>query len=190
MEVPPGRLEASASGGREALISLLAEAESRKLNGLLAVVRPREDAPAEGIVVFHDGNGRLASHTWRETVDGPKAVAAILRDGVNADASLELRSYDHRGSTVRVDQLESAHPQARIDGLPDVVSLLAEIESDEHRARRRAVETMTAPDVSDVHEELRSVKDGVASLRRQVQEARSRQDAPNGAVRRTPLPGT
>src|SRR5438445_4928204 len=130
MEVPPGRLEASANGGREALISLLAEAESRKLNGLLAVVRAREDVPGEGVVVFQGGNGRLASHTWRETLEGPEAVAAILRDGVNGDASLELRSYDHRGSTIRIDQLESAHPHASIDGLPDVVSLLAEIECD------------------------------------------------------------
>src|SRR3989442_10240416 len=101
MEVPPGRLEASASGGREALISLFAEAESRKLNGLLAVMRPKEDVPAEGVVVFHGGNSPLASHSWRDTVEGPEAVTANLRDGMNGDASFQLPSFYHPGSTVR-----------------------------------------------------------------------------------------
>src|SRR5437773_1097482 len=187
MEIPPGRLEASASGGREALISLLSEASERKLNGLLAVHRVREDAPAEGVLVFNGGNGRLASHSWRETLDGPSAIPAILRDAVRADASIELRSYDHRGSTVRIDQLVGAHPDARIEGIPDVVTLLAEIESDEREERRRVVESMNAPDLGEVRAELRSVTDGVASLRRQFQESRAREPVPDGSARRADL---
>src|SRR5947208_7478142 len=167
MEVPPGRLEASAAGGREALISFLSEAERRGLNGVLAIHRVKEETPAEGVVVFNGGNGRLASHFWRETVDGPEAVAAILRDGLTDDASLELRSYDHRGNTVRVDQLVSAHPDARIDGLPDVTAILAEVESDEREDRRRRFKSMAGPDLNEVRSDLHSVTDGFASLTRQ-----------------------
>src|SRR2546425_2500299 len=183
MEVPPGRLEASAAGGREALISFLSEAERRGLNGLLAIHSVKEETPAEGVLVFNEGNGRLASHSWRETLDGPAAVVAILRDGLSHDASLELRSYDHRGNTVRVDQLVSAHPTARIDGLPDVTAILAEIESDEREERRRSFESMAGPDLNEVRSELRSVADGFASLTRQFHEVRARDSAADGAAR-------
>jgi len=127
MEVPPGRLEATARGGKAALISLLSEAEKRRLNGLLALTRVQDEAPVRGVLVFNKGNGTLASHTGRETFDGPRAVSAILRDALRDDATLELRTYDHRGSTIRLEQLESAHPEARISGVPDITLVLEEI---------------------------------------------------------------
>ena len=65
MEVPPGRLERSLSGGKDALAALLTEAAERRLNGLLATSRTREDVPARGVLVFHKGNGSLASHSGR-----------------------------------------------------------------------------------------------------------------------------
>src|SRR3990172_11181715 len=114
MEVPPGRLERSLSGGKDALAALLTEAAERRLNGLLATSRTREDVPARGVLVFHKGNGSLASHSWREELDGPAAIRAIVRDAIRGDAAPELRAYDHRGSSIRIDQLEGAHPPAPI----------------------------------------------------------------------------
>src|SRR4030066_371189 len=60
MEVPPGRLERSLSGGKDALAALLAEAAERRLNGLLATSRTREDDPGRGVRVLHKGNASLA----------------------------------------------------------------------------------------------------------------------------------
>src|SRR5437867_187019 len=145
MDVPPGRLELSREGGKDSLIALLSEAERRGLNGLLAIRRLHDDIPAEGVLVFNNGNGKLASHSWRETLDGPRAVTAILRDALSEEASLELRTYDHRGSTVRVDQLEAAHRTARIDGTPDLIALLTQIDAEEREERERIPDLDAGP---------------------------------------------
>src|SRR2546425_296711 len=136
MEVPPGRLEASKAGGRGALISLISEAERRRLNGLLVIRRLRDDVPVEGVIVFQQGTGSLASHAGREIVDGPRALKAILGDALSEEASLELRSYDYRGSSIRIDQLASSHPEARIDAMPDLAAMLSQIEAEERDGRR------------------------------------------------------
>src|SRR6266540_2194769 len=163
MEVPPGRLEVSTQGGKAALISLLSEIEKRRLNGLLALTRVRGDSPSHGVLVFNGGNGSLASHTGRETFDGPRAVSAILRDALSPEASLELRSYDHRGSTIRIDQLENAHPEARINGIPDITSVLADIEAEQRTERSRIADQAAIPDLAEVHGDLRTIKNGSRS---------------------------
>src|SRR5437773_2696270 len=132
MEVPPGRLEAATRGGKAALATLLSEAEKRKLNGLLTLTRIRDETPARGVVVFNNGNGTLASHTWRETFDGPRAMSAIFRDALSADASLELRTYDHRGSTSRIAGADLAGAHA------ELVTLTADVEARRARVERDA----------------------------------------------------
>src|SRR5207247_9353577 len=137
MEVPPGRAEAAPRGVKAALAALRSEAEKRKLNGLLTLTRIRDETPARGVVVFNNGNGTLASHTWRETFDGPRAMSAIFRDALSADASLVLRSYDHRGSTIRSDQLESTHPEAHSSRIPNLTAILEHIASEQRAERNR-----------------------------------------------------
>ena len=107
MEVPPGRLLLRSSGGQDALLELLSEASKRRLNGVLRTERVRDDEPADGLLVFKDGNGTLAAHSWRDDLDGPLAIPAIVRDALEDDALLELRSYDHRASAVRPEQLKA-----------------------------------------------------------------------------------
>src|SRR3989337_4498346 len=105
MEVPPGRLLLQSSGGKDALLELLSEASKRRLNGVRRTGRVRDDEPARGFLVFKDGNGTLAAHSWRDDLDGPLAIPAIVRDALEDDALLELRSYDPRAAAVRPDPL-------------------------------------------------------------------------------------
>ena len=165
MEVPPGRLEASKAGGRGALISLISEAERRRLNGLLVIRRLRDDVPVEGVIVFQQGTGSLASHAGREIVDGPRALKAILGDALSEEASLELRSYDYRGSSIRIDQLASSHPEARIDAMPDLAAMLSQIEAEERDGRSRIPHAIEGHDLDTVHDELRSVQEASVTLR-------------------------
>src|SRR4030066_334508 len=155
MEVPPGRLERSLSGGKDALAALLTEAAERRLNGLLATSRTREDVPARGVLVFHKGNGSLASHSWRGGLAGAPAVPARVRGASREDAALELRSYDHRGSSIRMDQLESAHPEARIDGLPDLEAVIAQLDDDERASQLGDRADAASGSIDDVRSELR-----------------------------------
>ncbi|HEY5539699.1 MAG TPA: hypothetical protein VIL58_09235 [Thermoplasmata archaeon] len=181
MEVPPGRLLLQSSGGRDALTSFLAEALHRRLNGILRTERVRDGSTARGVLVFKEGNGTLASHSWRDNVDGPRAIPAIVQDAVKGDAVLELRSYDHKASSVRPDLLETAHSSARIEGLPDVARVLAEIEAQDHTARERmrvAIDALNPQDaaIEDLRAELHAVKDGSAILMQQLREQRERED--------------
>src|SRR3989449_3838864 len=164
MEVPPGRLEASKVGGRAALMSLLSEADRRKLNGLLVIRRLRDDIPVEGVIVFNRGSGTLASHSGREIAEGPRALKAILRDALSEDASLELRSYDYRGSTIRIEQLASTHPDARIDAMPDLPALVAQVEAEEAEGSSRIPLVIGGPELHGIHDDLRSVQEGSVAL--------------------------
>src|SRR3972149_3770335 len=165
MEVPPGRLLLQSSGGKDALARALPDAANPRLIGVLRPERVRDDEPARGFLVFKDGNGTLAAHSWRDDLDGPLAIPAIVRDALEDDALLELRSYDHRASAVRPDQLESSHPSAHIDGLPPVTRILAEIEAQERAEREHALAAGARKDaggstLEEGRAELRAVREG------------------------------
>src|SRR3972149_5095338 len=149
MEVPPGRLERSLSGGKDALAALLAEAAERRLNGLLATSRTREDVPARGVLVFHKGNGSLAHHPWRGGGAGarrgppPRAglgAGARAPSGSSGAVRWGLRGVgEGHAALLRAlqDQRESGTPASAAE------RKLAEVEVEKARAGIRALAAET-----------------------------------------------
>jgi hypothetical protein len=94
MEVPPGRVERVSDGGPEAVRTVLADLRSARFNGLLKTSVFRGDVPAQGVLVFRDGDGVLAEHRSMEDLEGSPAVPEILRDAAsgNDDSSNARRT--------------------------------------------------------------------------------------------------
>src|SRR2546427_1985921 len=112
MEVPRGRVERIADGGREAIRPILAELRAMKFNGVLKTSVFRGDTPSQGVLVLRRGDGVLAEHRSAVAVAGHEALPQILKDAASAPAQPEGRTYDYGHFSIRIDPPQRNYPQA------------------------------------------------------------------------------
>jgi hypothetical protein len=135
MELPPGKTVESLFGGRDVLVNLLDSLNQHNLTGFVRTSLFRDDVRFEGMMVFHKGSAVMADHKSDSHLLGVDSIKEILRDSLDEDCVLEVHSYDYKSSMISVPHLAGNYPDAAVSDLPNMVSLLTEVESEERRRR-------------------------------------------------------
>src|SRR3990172_8348994 len=137
MELPPGRVERKARGGKGGFRELLEELRSQDFNG---VIRTRADSGHgnEGYVLLKKGNGALAGSAGEERLRGAAAMEALLRDASRNDSKIEVHNYDHPRSHIPVPQIVKARREELLPRDMDVRDVESRLEKEdgEHAAAR------------------------------------------------------
>ncbi len=135
MELPPGKLERRLPGGLGVLADVIRDLHKGKFTGAIRSSVYRGEDEANGALVFRRGREVLAGHHGSGETYGLDAVREIVRDSLSDNCILEVRTYDHGSSHVRVPQLVDTFPEARLDSVPDYDTIVPRAEQEERKRR-------------------------------------------------------